>query len=59
MIIFKTKLAGYDITLDRKTKNKFTVRYGEQYKDSMGRHGAAKELGQCIFHALQCEGKLD
>jgi hypothetical protein len=59
MILFKTNLAGFDVTLERNTKKEFTVRYGEQHTEHLGWNAAAEELGLCILHALQREGKLD
>lgn len=35
------------------------VTYGKQIKSNLTYAQAAKELGECIFHHLACEGKLD
>ena len=37
----------------------FTVTYGLQVKQNLTYAEAARELGECIFHALACDGKLD
>lgn len=57
--IFKTEIAGYEITLQQNSEGKFIVGYGyQQYKtNSYGQ--AAKELGEVIMHALTCEGKIE
>lgn len=57
--IFETTVAGMEISLTRKTKKTFTVQYYLQRKVCQDYHEAAEELGYCIMHALQCEGKLD
>lgn len=59
MTIFRTKLAGYSIELIRSSSETFTVVYGKQREINLTYDDAAKELGYCILHALQCEGKLD
>ena len=62
MVIFQTKIAGFEISLARETTNRrvtYAVRYGEQFRSGFTRTQAAHELGYCIFHALECEGKLD
>lgn len=37
----------------------FTVTYGKQVKSGLTYNDAACELGDCIMHALACNGKLD
>jgi hypothetical protein len=37
----------------------FNVRYGRQYRTELTYGEAAKELGECIMHALACDSKLD
>ena len=57
--IFKTEIAGYEITLQQNSKGEFIVGYGyQQYKTNSYKQ-AAKELGSCIMHALACEGKIE
>lgn len=36
----------------------FRVTYGHQQKAGLTYAQAAKELGECIFHQLACEGEL-
>jgi len=38
---------------------RFHVRYGLQVWVGLGYADAAKQLGECLFHALACEGMLD
>ena len=57
--IFETTVAGMEISLTRKTKKTFIVQYHLQIEICQDYHEAAEELGYCIMHALQCEGKLD
>lgn len=57
--VFKTEIAGYEITLQQNSKGEFIVGYGyQQYKTDSYKQ-AAKELGACIMHALTCEGKIE
>lgn len=57
--IFKTEIAGYEITLQQNSKGEFIVGYGyQQYKTDSYKQ-AAKEIGVCILHALACEGKIE
>ena len=46
--------AGQDITT-----GDYNVIYGLQEHKQLSYSDAVKELGFCIMHALQCEGKLD
>ncbi len=48
----------FGIQLYQTSKNKFAVHYGKQVKINLTRSEATKELGQCIMHALECDGKL-
>ena len=58
-IVFKTEVAGYEITLQQNSKGEFIVSYGyQQYKTDSYKQ-AAKEIGVCILHALACEGKIE
>ena len=57
--IFSTTVAGMEISLTRKTKKTFVVEYYLQKEIAYDYNEAAKELGYCIMHALQCDGKLD
>ena len=60
--LFETKIAGFDIKLTRSAprgRANFAVSYGQQFNCHLTYEEAAKELGQCIMHALTCEGKID
>lgn len=63
--LFETTIAGYTISLKRVSKlprgrqGQFTVQYGRQVYSNLSREQAQAELAACIFHALECEGKLD
>lgn len=37
----------------------FTVTYGAHVRKGLNYAEAAHEYGECVFHALQCEGLLD
>lgn len=47
------------VRLYQNGKDKFTVEYGLQVKKGLDYADAAKELGQCLMHALACVGRLD
>ena len=57
-LCFETEIAGYKIALYQ-TGGTFTVIYGCHKVEDVEYGQACQELGQCIFHALACEGKLD
>ena len=57
--IFKTEVAGYEIKLHQVTPRSFCVIYGEQVSTGLTYSQAAQELGECIMHALACEGKFE
>jgi hypothetical protein len=57
--VYSVEIAGYTIKLRKRSANSFTVVYGKQVKRLLTYADAAKELGQCIMHALACEGRLD
>ena len=50
-----------DITLKQYggKRYSYSVIYGLQQKHELGYAEAANELGECLMHALGCEGKLD
>jgi hypothetical protein len=60
-VVFETEIAGFPVKLhhDRAVRAPYAVTYGQQYNCSLDYPQAALELGRCIMHALQCEGKLD
>jgi hypothetical protein len=39
--------------------DRFTVQYGLQVKKGLNYGQAAREFGECVFHALACDGLLD
>lgn len=47
------------IELHQQGRDRFSVRYGLQFKDGLSYGAAAKELGACIMHDLACDGLLD
>jgi hypothetical protein len=48
-----------DISVWQNKKGFFRVNYGLQESCGLSYAQAAVELGQCILHALACDGKLD
>ena len=58
MKAFEIEIAGYKITLMQNSKDEFVVQYGYHQYITKNYAEAAKELGQCILHALACEGKI-
>lgn len=50
---------GYPITVTQTGVDAFTVTYGLQVRKGLTYADAARELGECIFHAAACAGKLD
>lgn len=57
--IHSVEIAGFKIQLFQITPRKFAVRYGLQLKTDLIYPQAAAEYGQCIMHALACEGLLE
>ena len=57
--IFETIIAGYPIKLKTIGCGSFIVYYGESFKHCYSYDQAAHELGECIMHALNCEGVLE
>lgn len=50
---------AFPIKVEQDSKRKFTVTYGKQIKKNLTYTEAAHEFGECVFHALACDGKLD
>ncbi len=46
----------YPITVERGERT-YRVKYGAHVASRLSYVEAAHELGECIFHALACEGK--
>lgn len=57
-IAFETTIAGFRIVLIKDRQKLYRVVYGQQTKPFLDYTEAAHELGECIMHALQCEGRL-
>lgn len=57
--IFKTEIAGYEITLQTDSKGEYIIGYGYQQYKTTSYSQAAKEIGLCIMHTLECEGLFD
>lgn len=59
-IVHKTEIDGqYPVILHNNLRNGFVVEYGAEKKEYLTYEEAAKEYGECIFHALCCAGLLD
>lgn len=58
-LCFELPDAAFPIKLEQTGKNSFTVTYGLQVKSRLAYGAAAAELGECIMHALACEGKIE
>ena len=50
---------AFPIELRQTGLDEFRVVYGKQSGGGLSYEQAAKELGESIFHALACDGKLD
>ena len=49
----------FGVRLYQTGRDRFTVEYGKQIKDGLRYAAAAREYGECVFHALACNGDLD
>ena len=49
----------YPIRVTQHREKTFRVTYGQQVRDHLTYAEAAWALGECILHALACEGKID
>jgi len=47
------------VALTQQGRSNFTVIYGKQVKSRLTYAQAAREYGECIFHALACANNLD
>ena len=52
-------IAGFPITVRQTSGNKFTVTYGYQSCTGLDYYSAAREVGECIMHALACDGAIN
>lgn len=57
--IYEITDIGYPIILYKRGREKYAVQYGAQYDDNLSLEEAAENIGFAIFHALECESKLD
>lgn len=58
-VIFETTITNdWTIKLEQ-LGDVFRVHYGESSKYCYSYESAAKELGECIMHSLNCEGKIE
>ena len=54
--VFRLDSFGFPITVERGERT-YRVKYGAHVVSRLSYVEAAHELGECIFHALACEGK--
>lgn len=57
--VFRTNVAGFDLVIEEIRKNRYNVHYGKQSTKGLNWEEAAKEFGYNLFHALECDGKID
>ncbi len=50
---------AFPVTVEQASSGLFRVRYGKQVKDRLGYADAAHKFGECVFHALACDGKIE
>ena len=53
------KKLAFPVKVEQYGGGLFRVTYGLQVKRGLTYADAAKEFGECVFHALACDGKLD
>lgn len=57
--VFQTTDYDFPITLEQsQATNLFKVTYGQQVTYGLTYEQAAKELGECLLHALTCAGEV-
>lgn len=57
--VFELTEIPFGVTVEQRGKNgSFRVTYGKQVKSNLSYADAAREFGECVFHALACDGKL-
>lgn len=50
---------AFTVRIEQRGENgRFRITYGLQVKDGLTYADAAREFGECVFHALACEGRL-
>lgn len=50
--------AAFPLKIEQDEDFTFTVTYGSQVRSGLGYGDAAREFGECFFHALSCEGHI-
>jgi hypothetical protein len=56
---YEVHIGGIAITLAQMSEGTFSVRYGIQFESGLNYSEAASKFGQCVMHALACEGVID
>jgi hypothetical protein len=55
--LIETKIPGqYSVSIIREGRKRFAVQYELQVKAGLTWLQAAHEYGECVFHALECNG---
>lgn len=57
LTVFKD--GDYAVELFQTSANKYMVLYGADQRPGLTWLQAAHEFGECVFHSLQCAGKID
>lgn len=50
---------AFPVKVEQTGRDSFTVTYGLKIKKGLNYARAAAEFGECVFHALACDGALD
>lgn len=60
-LCIKLSSLAFPVTLEQHEggAKSFRVTYGKQVSDYLSYESAARKLGECIMHALACDGALD
>lgn len=53
------ELKEHAIKVEQDSRRRFRVTYFKQVRSDLNYAQAAHEFGECVFHALACEAKLD
>lgn len=55
------KAAGFELKIEQREdrRGRFRITYGAQVRDDLSYVEAAHEYGECLFHALACDGVLN
>ena len=59
LTVAEFKDGSFPIKIEQDARRKFTVSYGLQVKRGLSYEAAAREFGECMFHCLACDSKLD